>query len=137
LVFEQRSLARCILPTLWTGFATSTSWGVASLHHPKQHLRDEPDLDWHDTAEFPVSMKVLRQVGRSLELVFITGNHEDRAVGTLTSDGSVMIAADINSSARFEIDGDRITGLRTVHHLDAGSGDIRFGATVLEFKAGA
>jgi hypothetical protein len=126
-----------ILPTLWTGFGTGSSWGVTSLHHPKQHLRDEPDLDWHDITDLPVTMKVLRQSGRNLELVFITGTHEDRGVGALTGDGSLMIAADVNSSCRFEIDGDRMTGLRTVHHLDAGSGDVRFGATVLEFKAGA
>ena len=126
-----------ILPTLWTGVATGSTWGVPSLHHPKHHLHPEPELEWHEFVDHPTTMKVLRQVGRNVELLSVTDNHEARGVGTLFSDGTGMITAGTNSSTRFEIDGDRMTGVRTIHYKDEASGEMRFGTMIVEYQAGA
>ncbi len=124
-----------ILPTLWSGVATSTSWGVTSLHHPEYHLHAELEPEWRNVVDFSLTMEVLRQSGSNLELLFITGNHDSRAVGTLLSDGTAMVVADANSSTRWEIKGDRMTGMRTVHDKPEASGEIRFGAGVIELQA--
>ena len=124
-----------ILPTLWTGVATSTSWGVTSLHHPEYHLHAELEPEWRNVVDFPLTMEVLRQSGRNLELLFMTGNHESRAVETLLSDGTAMVVADATSSTRWEIKGDRMTGMRTVHDKPEASGEMRFGSGVIELQA--
>jgi hypothetical protein len=98
------------------------------------HAELEPE--WRNVVDFPLTMEVLRQSGRNLELLFITGHHESRAVGTLLSDGTAMVVADATSSTRWEIKGDRMTGMRTVHDKPEASGEIRFGAGVIELQAG-
>ena len=80
-------------------------------------------------------MKVIVQDGRNLELVFITNDHESRAVGTLVPDGSVMVVARDTSSAQFTINGDTMLGLGTDQGFDAESGVTRFASWVTELHA--
>ena len=122
-------------PKLWVGTATGSGWGVATKHHPEQHLHAEPDLQWHDVTDFPLTFKVLQQSGRNLEVLVITGNHESRGILTLLADGSGAVGADETSTVIYTINGNKMTGLRTAHHEHPESESVRFEATVIELEA--
>ena len=124
-----------LLPTLWEGTANSSTWGAINQHHPGFHAENDDALEWHSLHNLHVTMKVIAQDGRNLELVFITNDHESRAVGTLTPDSSVMVVARDTSSAQFTINGDSMIGLGTDQGTDPESGITRFASWVTELRA--
>ena len=124
-----------ILPTLWEGSANSSTWGAINEHHPGFHAEDDDALEWHSLHNLHVTMRVVAQDGRNLELIFRTNDHESRAVGTLTPDSSIMVVARDTSSAQFTINGDNMIGLGTDQGLDAESGITRFASWVTELRA--
>ena len=124
-----------LLPTLWEGTANSSTWGAINQHHPEFHNEDEDALQWHSLVDLHVIMKVVAQEGRNLELIFITNDHESRAVGTLVPDGSVMVVTRDTSSSQFTITGDRMLGLGSDQRFDPESGITRFASWVTELRA--
>ena len=132
---DQTSPGVRILPTLWEGSANSSTWGAINEHHPGFHAEDADALEWHSLHNLHVTMRVVAQDGRNLELIFRTNDHESRAVGTLTPDSSVMVVARDTSSAQFTIDGDTMLGLGTDQGFDPDANITRFASWVTELRA--
>ena len=124
-----------MLPTLWEGTANSSTWGAINEHHPEFHNEDADALQWHSLVDLQVTMRVMAQDGRNLELIFITNGHESRAVGTLVPDGSVMVVTRDTSSSQFTITGDRMLGLGSDQRCDPESEITRFASWVTELRA--
>ena len=124
-----------VLPTLWEGTANSSTWGAINEHHPEFHNEDDDALQWHSLVDLHVIMRVIAQDGPNLELIFITNDHESRAVGTLTPDGSVMVVTRDTSTAQFTITGDRMLGLGSDQGFDPESDITRFASWVTQLRA--
>jgi len=76
-----------ILPTEWVGTAVATTWGISTEHHPKHGSHGHLDAEWHAYVD-PGALRILRQEGRSLEMIVVSGGHEATAVGVLSADGT-------------------------------------------------
>ena len=97
------------LPTDWVGTCVGATWGINNPHNPKHASHGHLDPEWH-SASSEVALRVLRQEGRSLELLRISNGHETPAVGALSSDGRSLIVASQDTTAHLTIDGDNMSG---------------------------
>ena len=123
-----------ILPTEWVGSSTSTSWGMTNKHHPRHgsHGHLEPELQMYSV---PMTVRIIRQEGRHVELLFISDNHETRRVGLLSTDGTKLLLASDVANDMMTIDGDTMHGdtWSRPHGSDAAS-EV-FGVHMWEFTA--
>jgi len=97
------------LPTEWSGQLACSAWGTSTPHHPKWESHADLDSEWHGYTN-EIQLRILRQEGRSLELVLINGGAEAKAVGVLSSDGNRMMLATQEITYHFMIAGDTMQG---------------------------
>jgi len=98
-----------ILPTEWVGTCVGATWGINNPHNPKHDSHGHLDSEWH-SANAEVGLRVVRQEGRSLQLLRISNGHESNAVGALSSDGRSLIVVSQETTAHLTIDGDSMVG---------------------------
>ncbi len=123
-----------ILPTEWVGSSTSTTWGMSTKHHPKHstHGHLEPEMQMYSV---PMTVRIIRQEGRHVELVFTSDNHEAQKVGLLSADGTKLLLASAVSNDILTIDGDTMHGdTWTRPHGSDRAGEV-FGVHMWEFMA--
>ena len=124
-----------ILPTEWIGLAVATTWGVSTKHHPKHDSHGHLDPEWHSYTD-PGTLRILRQEGRSLELLVLSGGHEAKAVGVLSADGRRMVYATQDVTFHATIDGDtmEIEAYSRPHGSERTGGTFGVGMTTLTAK---
>jgi hypothetical protein len=98
-----------ILPTEWVGTCVGATWGINNPHNPKHDSHGHLDPEWH-SASSEIGLRIVRQEGRSLELLRISADHESKAVGALSSDGRSLIVVSEETTAHLTIDGDSMVG---------------------------
>ncbi|MEI8051435.1 MAG: hypothetical protein WCI12_08375 [Actinomycetes bacterium] len=123
-----------ILPTEWVGTWVGATWGAAiTPHHPKFHTHGHLEHEWHGvTVEATIS--ILRQEGRSLELVIGSSGHESKAVGALSSDGRRLVVVTQEHTYHVSIDGNEMTGQGECRAHGSDRSDS-FSAAMVEFTA--
>ena len=123
-----------ILPTEWVGTWAGASWGVVTAHNPKYSSHSHLDPEWHAVGG-EVTLQVLRQEERSLELLVITPGHESKAVGALSSDGRRLVVSTRELTYHLTVNGNSMEGeLFGRPHGSERSSDS-FAAHVIELTA--
>jgi len=123
-----------MLPTEWVGTAVATTWGVSTKHHPRHDSHGHMEPGWHGYVD-PSALWIVRQEGRSLELLVVSGGHEAKAVGTLSADGRRLVYATQEVTAHATIDGDtmEVEAFSRPHGSERSGGT--FGAGMATFTA--
>lgn len=124
------------LPTEWVGTAVATTWGVSTEHHPKHGSHGHLDAEWHAYVD-PGALRILRQEGRSLEMIVVSGGHEARAVGVLSADGTRLVYATQEVTCHATIDGDtmEIEAYSRPHGSERTGGTFGVGMATLTVKS--
>ncbi len=123
------------LPTEWVGTAVATTWGVSTKHHPRHDSHGHVDPEWHAYID-PSTLRIVRQEGRSLELLVLSGGHEAQAVGALSADGRRLVYATQDVTCHATIDGDtmEIEAFSRPHGSDRSGGTFGVGMATLTAK---
>ncbi|CAN1491896.1 hypothetical protein MCEZE4_00230 [Burkholderiaceae bacterium] len=127
------------LPKEWKGTITATAIGANQKMSPNHHEnigKDKSAKGWNTYSESR-TLKIVRQEGRHLEILFKSSRGEQIWAGTLSKDGKQVMLASKNASYLFSISADTLSGCGTSRGMD-GSFDhwlTNYSAICYEFSA--
>lgn len=124
-----------ILPSEWTGTSTEVSWGlVFGENHPKFETHGQLDPSMHTGTE-DITLRIISQVGRAVEIVFETHSGKIGAIGLLSHDGRRLEVTGPLGHATYLIDGNTMTGTSNYKVNGSGGASDEYGVGMAELTA--
>lgn len=123
------------LPTEWTGTWSWSNLGAFSFHHDEFDPHDDAAFEEWNTLDQPITLRIVLQTARHLQILITSPKAETRAVGTLASDGRTLALTTTHGSYTLIVDGTTMSGTGHSRAHDAGGEHERFGAGIIELHA--